>query len=152
MVDDPGIVRSMCPKDVKSIVAIEPDEFTLIYPERVYVNHARVFPKLSLVVETKNTISAFIIGSTSVSDDAFYGHISSIYVLEEYRKRGYGSRLINKFEEGCKKAGCRYINLYVNIRNIAAVDFYKNRKYTVYRTIPKYYNDAEDAYEMRRDL
>ena len=54
-------------------------------------------------------------------------HISDIAVLIEYRRKGIGTALINKFQnELALKFKATDITLYVHVTNTDAIDFYHN--------------------------
>ncbi|UKK02826.1 acetyltransferase [Theileria orientalis] len=146
------VIRSMTDNDVKSLENLDPDEFTIIYPRAIYLRHVKYFPKLSLVVEINDNVEGFIIGSFAIHQGVIYGHITSLFITEAYRRRGFGSRLMNRFEENSKMLKCKYVNLFVNYRNTSAIQFYKGRNYYIFNKIPRYYSDNEDALEMRKNL
>jgi ribosomal protein S18 acetylase RimI-like enzyme len=72
-------------------------------------------------------------------------HIMSIAILNQYRRRGYGSQILtflrNKFENYT-------ISLYVQIANKQAVKFYIKNGFEIKKKIENYYNELEykDAY------
>jgi ribosomal-protein-alanine N-acetyltransferase len=80
------------------------------------------------------------------------GHIVSIAVLPEYRRKGVGKALINTAIEGMRFYNAKQCFLEVRMTNISAVGMYKNLGFEVTRTIHGYYADGEDAYVMSRKL
>lgn len=61
----------------------------------------------------------------------FYGeaYIDDLAVIEEYRNKGIGSRLINEVENYCRDRGVSHITL--NTYSFQAPEFYKKMGYTV---------------------
>ncbi|KAK2196512.1 bifunctional GNAT domain/Acyl-CoA N-acyltransferase [Babesia duncani] len=147
-------MRRMTFGDVSKLGVFADDEFTEIYPISVYLKCISKYPKLSLVVDIDRQLVAFIIGNVSVDiENTTYGHVSSLSVLEDFRRRRFGRALMLKFESACEKHyKCEYINLYVNVNNNGAIAFYKKIGYYIHATLPKYYGGEQDAHEMRKSI
>lgn len=73
--------------------------------------------------------------------------IDYILVLEEHRKKGIASKLINYIIE--RNKDIENITLEVSVENIAAINLYKKFGFRVVATRKKYYNGI-DAYLMER--
>lgn len=73
--------------------------------------------------------------------------IDYIFVLEEYRKNGIASKLINYIIKENKDV--ENITLEVSVENIPAINLYKKLGFKVVATREKYYNGI-DAYLMER--
>ena len=90
----------------------------------------------------KNTIIGYVIIEICSNSRI---HIMSIAILNQYRRRGYGSQILtflrNKFENYT-------ISLYVQIENKHAVKFYVKNGFEIKKKIENYYNELEhkDAY------
>eukprot|EP00375_Theileria_parva_P001586 XP_764259.1 N-terminal acetyltransferase [Theileria parva strain Muguga] len=145
-------IRKMTVNDIKTIDNIKSDEFTIIYPDQIYHRFVKNFPNLSLVLEVDDNMEGFIIGSNTTSEGVHYGHITSIFISKGFRRCGFGAKLMTEFEENSKNLKCKYVNLFVNHRNTTAIEFYKKLDYYVHVTIPNYYDDTDDAFEMRKTL
>lgn len=48
-----------------------------------------------------------------------------MYILEEYRKLGSGSRLFQKFKEICIENDIKELKVVASYKNINAINFYK---------------------------
>ena len=79
----------------------------------------------------------------------FYDRIEIEYiiVLEEYRKKGIGSKLLLEIE----KENINNITLEVRESNLAAINFYKNNGYKI-EAIRKNYYGNEDGYLMMKEI
>jgi ribosomal protein S18 acetylase RimI-like enzyme len=53
------------------------------------------------------------------------GWINYLAILPEYRRRGYGTRLVQKAVTELEKLGCLKINLQVRRSNISVISFYR---------------------------
>lgn len=73
--------------------------------------------------------------------------INYIYVIDNYRKKGYASKLLDYVIS--KICDLENITLEVNVNNIAAINLYKKFNFEI-ATIRKKYYGSEDAYLMIR--
>jgi ribosomal protein S18 acetylase RimI-like enzyme len=80
------------------------------------------------------------------------GHIVTIDVVQEARRAGVGSRLLEHAERRLHADGCNVVVLETAVDNAAALMFYKRHGYVVEKTVPRYYNGILDAFQMRKDL
>ena len=80
------------------------------------------------------------------------GHIVTIDVLNEARRAGVGSGLLEEAERHLRAAGCKAVVLETAVNNASALMFYKRHRYFVEKTVPRYYSDTVDALQMRKDL
>ena len=106
----------------------------------------------TLVAETnapQSLIAGFIVAETNRRGQ---GHIVTIDVVDEMRRHGVGSKLLEQAEERLRTAGCRNVFLETAVNNSNAILFYKRHGYFVEKTIPRYYNGVLDALLLRKDL
>ena len=103
-----------------------------IFPEySARINYEESISKINnatyyLVIEEDSIIGITGIYSTD-SENVWLGWFG---VLEKYRRRGYGSKIINKFEEIAKEQGFKYVRLYTDkYDNDIAINFYKANGY-----------------------
>ena len=69
-------------------------------------------------------------------------HIMSIGVLTKYRKRGYGSLIINRLKEDIKAYDRKgSISLYVKSDNEPAIKFYEKNGFKKEKFMENYYNN-----------
>ena len=76
-------------------------------------------------------------------------HIMSIGILENYRRKNYGSKLI----EHLKNTDNDKISLYVQVSNTKAINFYQKNNFKIDKKIVDYYENLEvkDALYMVYD-
>ena len=81
------------------------------------------------------------------------GCIVTIDIMEPYRRRGLGARLIGLAEQALTGRGARKIVLQVAVENEAAIAFYEKNGYVRGRQLKNYYGKKKDAwrYEKRLD-
>jgi ribosomal-protein-alanine N-acetyltransferase len=94
-------------------------------------------------------VAGFIIGEIS---RAHLGHIISIDVLPDARRRGLGSQLLVQAEHRLHTAGCHGVILETAVDNAAAIAFYQRHGYKVVRTVHGYYSNGLDALVLSKRL
>ncbi len=95
------------------------------------------------------TVAGFIVAELHPKG---YGHIITIDVRQEFRRMEIGSKLLAAAEERLQKANAFMVVLEVAVDNRVAITFYKQHKFSVARTIPRYYKDELDAFFMTKRL
>ena len=70
-----------------------------------------------LVAEINNEIVGFIISSTYLFYDGNRGYIEDICVKEEFKKKGIGTKLMQKAEDYFKEKGIKTFNLMTSKKN-----------------------------------
>ena len=85
--------------------------------------------------------------------DRFIGHVTSLAVLQPYRRKGLAAALMKQLHYHLEEAyGAGAVGLHVRKSNAAACRLYQHYGYQIDLTIPGYYQDGEDAYFMKKPL
>ena len=144
------IIRLATAIDLDKVYELETLCFKDPYPKQLFYMLLSLYPELFFVAEDNGEIVGYVVGVVRTDG---YGHVVSICVHPEYRKRGIGSALINSVENAMNALFnvCRY-RLEVRVSNDSAIKFYKKHRYVIVSRIPHYYSDGEDAYLMIKDL
>ena len=87
-----------------------------------------------------------------ISDEDGAGHITTIGVAPEHRRRGLAHRLLNHAEEALRKRCVNTVMLEVRVSNAAAQNLYHAFGYTIAQRLLKYYNNGEDGFLMVKPL
>lgn len=80
------------------------------------------------------------------------GHVVSIAVIPEQRRRGIATRLVQEAMKGLAEKEAEECFLEVRISNKAAQELYKKLGFRDTRSIPFYYQNGEGAVVMSRTL
>jgi ribosomal-protein-alanine N-acetyltransferase len=80
------------------------------------------------------------------------GHVVSIAILPESRRKGIAQSLIKKALEGMEYYKAKQCFLEVRVTNDVAISLYKKLGFEVTRTINGYYSDGENAYVMTKRI
>jgi len=129
------------------------------YSDYFFVELHHRFPETFIVAEENGEVVGYIMCriETGLSSFVFRGlikkgHIVSVAVLQEYRRKGIGEALVAKAMENMRLYKAKHCFLEVRVANTAAVDLYKKLGFEVSRTVRGYYADGEDAYVMETKL
>ena len=102
------------------------------------------------VVTPNGQMVAFIFVMTSKEDGT--GHITTIGVAPEHRRRGLANRLLVHAEDALRKRGIGVVMLEVRVSNDAAQNLYKQFGYATVQKLIRYYNNGEDGFLMVKSL
>ena len=80
------------------------------------------------------------------------GHVVTLDVQENRRRRGLGSRLLAEAEDWLREQGARHVWLETAVTNEAAVAFWRHAGFETTAVLPRYYLGREDAYRMKKEL
>ena len=97
------------------------------------------------IVAANETIAGFIF--VMVGEDGA-GHITTIGVAPEHRRRNLANCLLERAESALKTRGVNTVRLEVRAGNLAAQTLYERRGYAILQKLPHYYNNGEDAFLM----
>lgn len=76
------------------------------------------------LIEESGNVVGFLIGNTFISAYNDIGYIDDLFILRNYRRKGFASKLINKFIKILKKKKIKLIRLGVNPKNKIAIKLY----------------------------
>ncbi len=80
------------------------------------------------------------------------GHITTIGVAPEHRRRGLAERLLARLDHALIERGVSSAVLEVRVSNNVAQQVYRNSGYSAVQRLPKYYNNGEDGLLMVKPL
>lgn len=80
------------------------------------------------------------------------GHITTVGIAPEHRKRGLARKILNHGENALLKKGFDSVVLEVRVSNFAAQNLYSKYGYVIIQKLDRYYSNGEDAYLMSKSL
>jgi N-terminal acetyltransferase B complex catalytic subunit len=95
-------------------------------------------------------ISSYMIAKAEGTGKDWHGHFSAVTVAPEFRRLGLARSLCAEVERVSDKYRAYFVDLYVRVTNTVAIQMYQKLGYTVYRRVLKYYDNDEDAFDMRK--
>ena len=100
-------------------------------------------------VTPDGTMVGFIVG---IVEPDRTGHITTLGVAPEHRRRGIAQRMLLKVEEGFRRRGVRITRLEVRSVNTGAQDLYLKLGFAVTQRLPRYYSNGGDGLLMIKSL
>lgn len=80
------------------------------------------------------------------------GHITTIGVAPEHRRRGLAEKLLSHLDEALKERSIASAVLEVRVSNTSAQSLYEACGFTTLQRLSNYYTDGEDGYLMMKAL
>ena len=80
------------------------------------------------------------------------GHVTTVGVAPEHRRRGLAHRLLVKIEDSFRRRGVRTVRLEVRSVNAGAQALYRALGYAVTQRLPRYYSNGGDGLLMIKAL
>jgi len=114
-------------------------EYLLTAPESV--SYRAVTPSGHMV--------GFIVG---LVEPDHTGHITTVGVAPEHRRRGIAQRMMHKVEDGFRRRNVRMVRLEVRSVNTGAQHLYNVLGYSVTQRLPRYYSNGGDGLLMVKSI
>lgn len=141
--------------DLLAIEQLEKDCFPTEAFSRRLIKNLFLSAKSVIIKATEpaGKVIGNIIGIIKKEHSTSLGRIFSLCILDEYRKKGIATRLVQLLEEEFSLRGIKKIGLEVSIHNTIAQQFYKRLGYSISTIVlPGFYNDGTDAFVMFKNL
>jgi len=101
------------------------------------------------IVMQNGAMAGFVIG---LLEPDHTGHITTIGIAPEHRRRRLASCLMETIESGFQRRDVRIVRLEVRSSNVSAQKLYLNLGYSVTQRLPKYYSNGGDGLLMVKSL
>src|SRR4030067_3086410 len=152
-------LRKFTMDDLASVTKLNqiclPENYTDIF----FVDLYRRYPEAFIVAEENGQVVGYImcrieVGLSNLGFSGILkkGHVVSVAVLPDYRRKGMGKALMLQAMEGMKQYSAKQCYLEVRVTNQEAITLYKQLGLEITRTIHGYYADGEDSFVMTADL
>lgn len=142
--------RPLTPADLPALFALDQRCFPpgIAYSQREIREALRLAPHgFHLAAFARTTLAGFILTLRR----AGRGHVITIDVAPEFRRRGIGRRLLAAAEAFYRRAGARGMRLEAAADNAAAFAFYAGLGYRTVRVLPRYYTPRLDGVLLHKD-
>lgn len=146
----PPVVRPYTPEDFNALCNIDVQCYApeVAYSRRTMRSYLRLPGAECLVAEEDGAIRGFIL--TDRYGPA--GHIITLDVAPEARRRKIGTALLEAAHASLARQGVREVELETSTANEPAIAFWQRHGYRSCGVLPNYYENGEDAYWMTRRL
>ena len=82
----------------------------------------------------------------------WHGHVTALTISPTARRLGYATLLTSALEQQSDAHEAWFVDLFVRAGNEVAIRLYRGMGYSVWRRVVGYYQDDEDAFDMRKPL
>jgi [ribosomal protein S18]-alanine N-acetyltransferase len=152
-------LRKFTPDDLQAVMHINRICLPENYTDMFFIDLHERFPETFIIAVENQEIVGYIMSRIEVGLSNFglgglvrKGHVVSIAVMPQSRRKGIASALIKAVMEGMISYKAKQIYLEVRVTNEAGVNLYKKLGLEITRTISGYYSDGEDAHVMSKKL
>ena len=152
-------IRFATSKDIAEVISINFKTLPEHYSNSFFMELLLDSPETFVVAENNNKIIGYIMcrieyGFSVIKKMSLArkGHVVSFAVLEEYRGKGIGKKLVEQAIEGMKIKKCNESYLEVRTDNIPAIKLYENLGFNRIATLNTYYKDSRNAFLMSAKL
>jgi ribosomal-protein-alanine N-acetyltransferase len=152
------IIREFRENDLEPVIDINKKCLPENYAPWFFMEHYNQYPKAFLVAECKGIVVGYIMCRVEYGFSNHKlgvcrkGHIVSIAVLPEYRRKGIGEDLLKEAMKALRTYQASEVYLEVRVSNKPAINLYKKLGFLIVRILRAYYMDGEDAFCMSRSL
>jgi ribosomal-protein-alanine N-acetyltransferase len=101
---------------------------------------------IGLTALVNGEIAGFAIARVNIRRNMPFGHILTIDVAPEYRRKGIAQKLLREIEDILRERGIKECRLEVRENNTAALKLYQKLGYTKIGKLEKYYGTAHGLY------
>ena len=152
-------IRKYKPDDLQQVMQINRVTLPENYTDYFFMDLYERFGETFIVAEENGQIVGYImcrveVGLSNLGLGGLMrkGHVVSIAVLPQARRKGVATALMNAAVEGMRFYKAKQAYLEVRITNDVGVRLYKKLGFEVSRTVGGYYSDGEDAYVMSKKI
>lgn len=153
------IIRRCDPSDLIGVMEVNLKTLPEHYSDYFYESLLSEMPEAFLVAEHHSKLVGYIMCKTEYGFSNFKklgfvkkGHVVSIAVLEEHRKKGLGRAIVEESIKGVKERRCDELYLEVRCSNNDAVKLYEKLGFIIKQRLRSYYRDGEDAFLMTTEF
>ncbi len=152
-------VRPFSTQDLNAVVEINLSCLPENYNHSFYLTLYYRFPKTFIVASSEQNVVGYIMCRMELGFSEIHrfnlikkGHIVSVAILPDYRRKGLGKAMLNKAMEGMREYNAKEGYLEVRVSNQPAIDLYTKLGFSISKKSKSYYKDGEDAYIMAKEI
>lgn len=142
-------LRWMIRRDMSEVLAIEQASFEFAWTEENFLSLVCQRNCIAMVAEFDNQVIGFMFYELYKN----HLHISNFAVHPNFRRKGVGSKMVEKLIEKLFQQRRQEITLEVRETNLCAQIFFQSQEFRAIGVMREHYEDLhEDAYVMRYRL
>lgn len=143
------ILRQFTQHDIEIVRRLVNESLQEDYDPTIYTYMLTVWPAGVLVAQEGNDIIGIAAG---VMNSPQQVRILLLAINKRWQGRGIGSQILSAYFQRCLMSGFSTITLEVRTTNQKALSFYTRHGFSIIGTIPAYYKDGGDGYQMFKAL
>jgi [ribosomal protein S18]-alanine N-acetyltransferase len=143
------LIRYFRPSDVWAVYELASNNLKERYNPTIFTELSPYWPNGFLVIEDMGRIVGFLFGILSSEMES---RVLMLAVKKEYRNKGLGTMLLNRYLLESANRGVQFISLEVRANNLPAIRFYQRLGFMMTGRIPNYYSNGEDGYTLKLHL
>lgn len=143
-------IRQAVEADLLEVLRIEKRSFPQPWPYRAFLGF--VGEPGFLVAEVDGMVAGYVVADTVPTFGRDRGHIKDLAVHPQCRGRGLATELLRRALAVLRNDGVQTVKLEVRATNDEAISLYESVGFACDRTVPRYYENGEDAHVMVREL
>ena len=105
-----------------------------------------------LVADIEDGVAGYVVADSVPNHGRPLGHVKDIAVHPDRRDEGLGTKLLRRVLGVLDAEGVASVKLEVRDSNDGAMELYRDFGFVHRRTIPRYYDNGDDALVMVADL
>ncbi|MEM3046857.1 MAG: ribosomal protein S18-alanine N-acetyltransferase [Candidatus Bathyarchaeia archaeon] len=156
---EPFVLRPFRRADLDEVIAVNRACLPENYSPYFFLEIHERFPKGFLVAENEGRIAGYVMCRIEYGGShlkrfglAKKGHVVSLAVLPEHRRRGIATALMKEAMRNLRSEGASECFLEVRVSNAPALELYRSLGFTEVDRLEAYYMDGEDAYVLATRL
>ena len=150
---DGGHIRRAERADLLAVHRIEQDSFPQPWPFDAFEQYlGRPGFLVAVTAPPERGVVGYVVADSVPNHGRPLGHIKDIAVQAGYRDQGIGTALLERSLGVLRSQGVASVKLEVRESNDGARSLYREHGFEHRRTVPRYYDDGENALVMVRSL
>lgn len=147
------VVQKASKADLDTLHMIEQQSFSVeAWSKKQIAMFLESAGSVNLMAKIEDKIVGFVIGLIDRYDGFNLGHIVTIDVLPDYRRKGIGTALLKSVEQEFKDAGVKVCYLEVREDNLAARGLYHEAGYVEVERLENYYSRGGHGVRLEKTL
>lgn len=153
------LIRRAGPGDLIPVMEINMKTLPEHYSDYFYESLLAEMPEAFVLGEVGGAAVGYIMCKSEYGFSNFRklgfvkkGHVVSVAVLREHRRKGIGKALVEEAAKGARARRCDELYLEVRCSNTDAVGLYEGMGFSIRQRLGTYYRDGEDAFLMSIEL
>ena len=134
--------------DLDNLMLFLDNNITENYEKQVFLTIMKRWPEGFLVARNNNKIVGVACGAIQPNSKL---RILIIALSKEFRRKGYGEKLLNMMIERSLNYGVKKVTLEVR-KDSSAILFYRKLKFSSVDVLPCYYQDGCDGIVMEKQI